>query len=79
MTKAVIHITPRAGLLDPQGKAIAGALKSMGFGEVSDARQGKIIEIAIDGPADKARLQQMCEQLLANPVMEDFSIHVENA
>ncbi len=76
--KATIHITPRNGLLDPQGKAIAGALKGLGFDEVADARQGKIIEIQLSGPTDKARLKEMCDKLLANPVMEDYVINLND-
>jgi len=72
-----VRVKPRPGLLDPQGKAIHGALRSLGWPEVSDVRVGKAIylelEAASEGDAlDKARA--MCRKLLANPVTEDFEV-----
>lgn len=78
--KAVVHIQPRSGVLDPQGQAVAGALKHMGFPEVLDVRQGKIIELMLeDGDETDMREQviKMCQQLLANTVIEDFSVSIE--
>lgn len=78
--KAIVHIRPRSGVLDPQGQAVAGALKHMGFDEVLSARQGKIIELELgDGDEQdvRQRVQKMCEHLLANTVIEDFSISIE--
>ena len=76
--KARITVTLKTGVLDPQGKAIEGALASLGFAGVSGVRQGKIFEIEI-AETDKARaeaaLKQMGEKLLANPVIETY--HVE--
>lgn len=75
-----IRVTPRPGLLDPQGQAVEHALASLGFGGVSQVRIGKAIELQIDAPnRDKAAAEarRMCEQLLANPVTEDFDVKVE--
>ena len=77
--KAKVHVTLKRGVLDPQGKAIAHALNSLGFPEVADARQGKVIELDLrDVPADQvdARLDGMCRALLANTVIEDYRIEL---
>jgi phosphoribosylformylglycinamidine synthase len=74
--KATIHITLKSGVLDPQGKAISHALQDMGFDEVKKARQGKIIELEIKEGSDDKRLEEMCEKLLANPVIEDYKIEI---
>lgn len=74
--KAIIHVNLKKAILDPQGKAIASALKSMGFDEVEDARQGKVIEINLNGKTDEARLKDMCDRLLANPVIEDYRVEL---
>lgn len=78
--KARVHITLKNGVLDPQGKAIAHALDSLGFGGVSDVRQGKYLEIDIDETdPEKARasVDDMCAQLLANTVIENYSIELD--
>ena len=72
-----VHITPRRGILDPQGKAVEGALHSLGFEGVSSVRVGR--HIVVDTEADTedaavASVTAMCERLLANPVIEDFEI-----
>jgi phosphoribosylformylglycinamidine synthase len=74
--KAIIHVNLKKAILDPQGKAIASALKSMGFSEVEEARQGKVIEISLNGKTDEARLKEMCDRLLANPVIEDYKVEL---
>lgn len=77
--KAKIHITLKSGVLDPQGKAIEGALKGLGFGSVSNVRQGKEIELDLDETdeaAARARIEEMCKKLLANPVMENYAIEL---
>ncbi len=77
--KATVHVTLKDGVLDPQGKAIGNALHGLGFGEVGEVRQGKLIELEIDGndpEAAKARLDEMCRKLLANPVIERYAIEV---
>lgn len=74
--KAIIHVNLKKAILDPQGKAIANALKGMGFSEVEEARQGKVIEISLNGKTDEARLKDMCDRLLANPVIEDYKVEL---
>lgn len=78
--KARIHITLKKGVLDPQGKAIATALGHLGFNEVGEVRQGKYIEIDLDG-ADaaqaRARVDAMCARLLANTVIENYAIELD--
>lgn len=72
-----LHITPRRGLLDPQGKAVADALHSLGFAAVRDVHVGRhlIVELdAADAAAAERDARSMCERLLANPVTEDFEI-----
>lgn len=77
--KARIHITLKEGVLDPQGKAIAHALGSLGFAGVNEARQGKFIELdLVETDPEKARksVRDMCEQLLANTVVENYTIEL---
>ena len=78
--KARIHITLKNGVLDPQGKAIHHSLEGLGFDGVNDVRQGKFIEIELadgDKIATEAKVAEMCEQLLANTVIEDFSVEID--
>ena len=75
--KARVHIRLKPGVLDPQGKAIGNALHSLGFEGVQEVRQGKLIELDLaetDAAAARSRVEQMCRQLLANPVIEDYAI-----
>jgi phosphoribosylformylglycinamidine synthase len=75
--KAIVHVTLKNGVLDPQGKAIEHALDGLGFDGVGEVRQGKVIELDLDASdQDSARKQvtDMCEKLLANTVIEDYSI-----
>ncbi|HVI52635.1 MAG TPA: phosphoribosylformylglycinamidine synthase subunit PurS [Candidatus Sulfotelmatobacter sp.] len=77
--KARVHITLKNGVLDPQGKAVQHALGSLGFGGVNDVRQGKFIELDLDetDPAKaKASVEQMCKNLLANTVIENYSVEL---
>lgn len=77
-----VRITPRAGLLDPQGKAVHGALHSLEFGEVEDVRIGRLIRLKLRANSEsdaRERIEQMCRQLLANPVTEDYAVTVEAA
>jgi phosphoribosylformylglycinamidine synthase len=74
--KAIVHITLKKGVLDPQGKAIGQALQGMGYDEVGNVRQGKMIELDVADGTDKKRIAEMCEKLLANPVIEDYRIEV---
>jgi len=78
--KAKVHVTLKTGVLDPQGKAIGHALESLGFKGVGDVRQGKFIELDLDETdPERARAQvgDMCEKLLANTVIENYSIDLE--
>jgi phosphoribosylformylglycinamidine synthase subunit PurS len=78
--KARVTVTLKNGVLDPQGKAIVGALGSLGFEGVNSVRQGKVFDIEIDG-SDRAsaeeNLKVMCEKLLANTVIENYSIAID--
>ena len=80
--KARIKITLKEGVLDPQGKAIGNALGALGFDGVGDVRQGKYIEVELDesdrSSAEKT-VERMCEQLLANMVIENYSYQLEEA
>ena len=78
--KAKVHITLKNGVLDPQGKAIQNALAHLGFGGIDEVRQGKYIEIKLaetDPAKAKARVSAMCEKLLANTIIENYSVEVE--
>lgn len=75
--RVAVHITPRRGILDPQGKAVAGALHALGFAGVQDVHVGRHIVLdidAADAAAAERDIRAMCERLLANPVTEDFEI-----
>jgi phosphoribosylformylglycinamidine synthase subunit PurS len=77
--KARVHISLKPGVLDPQGKAIGNALKGLGFDGVGEVRQGKLIELdltEIDPATARARVEEMCRQLLANPVIENYAIEI---
>ncbi|NNC47430.1 MAG: phosphoribosylformylglycinamidine synthase subunit PurS [Sphingomonas sp.] len=72
--KARVLITLKNGVLDPQGKAIHHALEGLGFDGVDDVRAGKVIELDLADGTDDATIEQMCEKLLANTVIEDYAI-----
>jgi phosphoribosylformylglycinamidine synthase len=77
--KARVHVRLKPGVLDPQGKAVAHALASLGFLGIGEVRQGKLFEIALDeGDPGRAReeVEEMCKTLLANPVTEDYAIEL---
>jgi phosphoribosylformylglycinamidine synthase len=78
--KAKIFVTLKEGVLDPQGKAIQGALGNLNFSGINEVRQGKFIEIDLDendsSKAEKS-LKDMCEKLLANTVIEDYRFELE--
>lgn len=77
--KAKITITLKNGVLDPQGKAIEGALSGLGFEGATEVRQGKVIELKLDETdeaAARAKAEEMCKKLLANPVMENYAIEL---
>lgn len=79
MIKARITVTLKNGVLDPQGKAIEGALKGLDFNGIGSVRQGKVFDIELEG-SDKniaeAQLNEMCEKLLANTVIENYSVTI---
>ena len=75
--RARIHITLKDGVLDPQGKAVGQALTALGFAGVGEVRQGKVIDIDLaetDAARARENLEEMCERLLANTVIEDYEI-----
>ena len=77
--KARIHITLKPGVLDPQGRAIQHALASLGFSGVDDVRQGKYIEIELtekDQAKARAAVDEMCKKLLANTVIENYTVEI---
>ncbi len=78
MIKARVTVTLKNGVLDPQGKAIEGALGSLGFSGVGQVRQGKVFDLELEGDKAKAEadLKAMCEKLLANTVIENYSIAI---
>ena len=79
--KATVLIRPKDGILDPQGEAVLGSLRQLGFA-VDEARVGRVVDLEVEttDPAEaRAELQRMCEQLLANPLIESFEIEVPEA
>ena len=74
--KARVLIRPKAGILDPQGKAVERALPALGFDGMSEVRVGRLVELDADDPG---RLGELCERLLANPLVEDYEIEVEGS
>jgi phosphoribosylformylglycinamidine synthase PurS subunit len=72
--KARVLIRPKEGILDPQGQAVEQALAALGFEGVSEVRIGRLVELEVDDPG---RLSEMCERLLANPLIEDYEVRVE--
>jgi len=78
--KARVTVTLKTGVLDPQGKAIEGALRSLGVDGVTSVRQGKVFEIELDGTTDRAKaealLKQAADKLLANTVVENYRVEV---
>ncbi len=78
--KARVFVTLKRGVLDPQGSAVNRALHALGYGEVSDVRLGKVVELTLDGKVpeadERARLEEMCKKLLANTVIEDYRIEL---
>jgi phosphoribosylformylglycinamidine synthase len=76
--RATVVVRPRQGILDPQGQAVESALEHLGF-SVSDARVGKVIDVEVDAADEadaRAQVERMCEQLLANPLMESYEIEL---
>jgi len=79
--KATVLVRPKSGILDPQGQAVESALGHLGF-TVSGARVGKVIDLdvdAADAAAARTQVEQMCERLLANPLIESYEIEVADS
>jgi len=78
--KIRVHVTPRKGVLDPQGQAVAGGLQSLGFTAAGEVRVGKVVDIELHGIADTSSAlaigRDMAEKLLANDIVEDFDVEV---
>ena len=77
--KATVLVRPKGGILDPQGEAVRGSLRKLGFA-VGGARVGRLVDLDVDAetPQDaRAQVERMCQQLLANPLIESFEIEVE--
>ena len=72
--RAKVLIRPKEGILDPRGKAVEGALPKLGFTGVSEVRVGRLVELETDDPD---ALPELCEKLLANPLIEDFEVITE--
>ncbi len=78
--KALVYVGLKPGVLDPQGRTIARSLNDLGFDEVTNALQGKVIELTLNGEdaeAAEARVTEMCEKLLANTVIENYRIEMQ--
>ncbi|TWS23231.1 phosphoribosylformylglycinamidine synthase subunit PurS [Tsukamurella sputi] len=79
MARIVVDVMPKAEILDPQGKAIVGALDRLGFAGVTDVRQGKRFELEVDGDLSDEQLEKIAADVLTNTVIEDFTVTRVNA
>jgi len=79
VARVVVHVMPKAEILDPQGQAIVGALGRLGHGGVADVRQGKRFELEVDDSVSDEALNEIAESLLANTVIEEFTVSRERA
>ena len=81
MARVIVDVMPKPEILDPQGKAVHGALPRLGFDAVTDVRQGKRFELQVDvaDEATLAEVHQLAETLLSNPVIEDYAVRVDGA
>ncbi len=79
MARVVVNVMPKAEILDPQGQAIVGALGRLGHPGISDVRQGKRFELEVDDSVSDAQLAEIAESLLANTVIEDWSVTRESS
>jgi phosphoribosylformylglycinamidine synthase len=82
VARVVVDVMPKPEILDPQGKAVQGALPRLGFSGVTDVRQGKRFELEVEGEATAEVLEsvrRMAETLLSNPVIESYAVRVEDA
>ena len=79
MARVIVDVMLKPEIHDPQGEAVLSASHRLGFGNVTGVRQGKRFELQLDGPADDtavAALEELARELLANPVIEEFSLHI---
>jgi phosphoribosylformylglycinamidine synthase subunit PurS len=79
--RATVLVRPKAGILDPQGQAVESSLRQLGF-PVATARVGRVVDLEVDAPdagSARAEVEQMCEQLLANPLIESYEIELTEA
>ena len=76
MARVVVDVMLKPEILDPQGQAVAAALPRLGVSEVTSVRIGRRVELEVEGIPDLAKLHELADQLLANPVIEDYSITV---
>jgi phosphoribosylformylglycinamidine synthase subunit PurS len=77
--KVKVYVTPKQGVLDPQGKTVEAALHTMGYKNVSGVHIGKYVELEVQGPRSKvdSQVKEMCNKLLSNPIIEDYRFEVE--
>ncbi len=81
MMRVKVFVTPKEGVLDPQGHAIERSLHSLGYDGVTEVRMGKYLEFNFNMPSQgevESRIREMCEKLLANPVIEDYRFEIQN-
>lgn len=79
MARVIVDVMLKPEILDPQGKAVHGALTRLGLAHVEQVRQGKHFEIEFSGPIDQDRLNTLAAELLSNPVIEDFTLRIEDS
>lgn len=79
MARVVVHVMPKAEILDPQGQAIVGALGRLGVGGISDVRQGKRFELEVDDDVADDTVAEIAESLLANTVIEEWTVTRESS
>ena len=77
MARVVVDVMLKPEILDPQGRAVSGALTRLGITNVADVRQGKRFEITITGVVDEPAMHRIAEELLSNPVIEDYTLRIE--
>lgn len=77
MARVVVDVSLKPEILDPQGRAVQGALGRLGFAGVTSVRQGKQFVIEIDGTVDEAKLHELAGNLLSNPVIENYTLRIE--
>jgi phosphoribosylformylglycinamidine synthase subunit PurS len=75
LMKVHVVVMPKQSVLDPQGVAVRNALKDLGLDSVHTVRVGKLLELEFETPPNEAKLEQVCRDLLSNPVIEDYTIH----